>query len=197
VDKLNSVNKIQVNPVPPSALSHELQPSRQQFLEFQLQPKFTGLIEIAVGGDFQRERVRELVNIPIDRVVPMPHMPPAVMGVYNWRGEILWIVDLAMLLGLITDRSDRYCHLHPTIVITSGPNSGGESKTIGLVVDDIAEIEWYEPESIAERVTDDLPPALSRWIGGYRRSATGAKLAILDGQAIFDRADLHADIELN
>ena len=45
------------------------------------------------------ELVTELVNILVDRVVPMPHLPPAVMGVYNWRGEILWIVDLAMLLG--------------------------------------------------------------------------------------------------
>jgi positive phototaxis protein PixI len=82
----------------------------RQFLRFQVYPNLMALIEIEV--------VTELLNILIDRVVPMPHLPPAVMGVYNWRGEILWIVDLAMLLGTVSS-SRRYRSLQPTIILTS------------------------------------------------------------------------------
>ena len=47
--------------------------TQQQFLRFQLQPGVMALMEI--------DLVTELVNIPNDRIVPMPHLPPAVMGI--------------------------------------------------------------------------------------------------------------------
>jgi positive phototaxis protein PixI len=144
----------------------------------------------------QQARVSELMNIPIDRVVPIPHLPTAVMGVYNWRGEVLWIVDLAVLLDLTPDRVDAVdrhrslCRtLHPTISISSVDHAG-ESRTIGLVVDEIADIEWYEPESISASVDRSR----SAWASGWARSTTGEKLAILDGRAIFEASNLHADL---
>lgn len=175
---------------------------QQQFLRFRLLPDLTALIEIdAIGStkDVEIERhlrVTELVNIQIDRVVPMPHLPPAVMGVYNWRGEILWIVDLAMLLGTAIG-TRRYRSLQPTIILASTTSDGSPAamereQTIGLVVDEIAEIEWYQPDLIRphpHRVT----PALSTWVRGVWASAQGNFL-VVDGQAIFDRADFDADV---
>lgn len=180
--------------------------TQRQFLRFIVSPHLTALIEIddrPVGGDAvghhgQRryQRVTELVNIQIDRVVPMPHLPPAVMGVYNWRGEILWIVDLAMLLGTAIG-TRRYRSLQPTIILASTTSDGSpaateQAQTIGLVVDEIAEIEWYQPDLIRphpHRVT----PALSTWVRGVWASAQGNFL-VVDGQAIFDRADFDADV---
>jgi positive phototaxis protein PixI len=152
--------------------------------------------------------VMELVNMPIDRVVPMPHLPPAVRGVYNWRGEILWIVDLAMLLGADgASRRDR--SLQPTIVLGSItdrvgiaqlPPVGSRSqpqqpqKTIGLIVDEIVEIEWCQLDLIGSTVPADLDPALSKWVRGMWESPTGENFLVLDGQAILERADVHADV---
>jgi positive phototaxis protein PixI len=184
-------------------------PTHQQFLTFQLLPSLptasskTQLWSMEIDDTSQQrsQRVSELVNVPIDRVVPMPHLPPAVMGIYNWRGEILWIVDLAILLGLaISPR--RYRSLQPMIILTgTGTNSANgaeapetqQQQTIGLVVDRINEIEWCERELIPAD-TSAIDSALSSWVRGLSVSATGEKFLVLDWQAAIDRASFHADV---
>jgi positive phototaxis protein PixI len=188
INKLNMVVQHQL--MPNGNLSPEDRQTRYQFLKFYLQPNVPVVIAIHQGEGSATERVTELMNIPIDRVVPMPHLPSAVMGVYNWRGEILWIADLARLLELKPQTPQRTRILQPTIVI-SNADPTGELKTIGLVVDAIADIEWYEPH-----LTSHLPhhPALSPWLKGYWRQASGEILPELDAQALLDRANLHADL---
>jgi positive phototaxis protein PixI len=114
------------------------------------------------------------------------------MGVYNWRGEILWIVDLAMLLGASssTRRRDR---LQPTIIIndtTSDMSGAGaigdrQSNTLGLVVDEIAEIEWCELDPLGTLSPDDIQPELAKWMRGVWRSDRSENFLGLDRQAIF------------
>ena len=125
------------------------------------------------------------------------------MGVYNWRGEILWIVDCARLLGLhlpgtaaVKNRRsvDRYRHFQPTIVVASNTTASSETKTIGLAVDEIAEIEGYEIDLTICPSGEGANPDIAAWIKGYGTSITGEKLAILDIPALFDRADLNANI---
>jgi len=58
----------------------------QQFLRFHLVPDTTALLPV--------RQMSEVLTVPIAQVVPIPHTPAWVMGVYNWRGEILWLVDL-------------------------------------------------------------------------------------------------------
>jgi positive phototaxis protein PixI len=164
--------------------------TRHQFLKFYLQSNLPVVIAIQQGQGSIDERVTELMNIPIDRVVPMPHLPSAVMGVYNWRGEILWIADLARLLDLNPQTPSRTRILQPTIVISNIAPTG-EIETLGLVVETIADIEWYEPH-----LAPHLPPhpALSPWLKGYWRSSTDEILPELDLQILLDRAQLHADL---
>jgi positive phototaxis protein PixI len=175
---------------PNNNLSPEERPTRHQFLKFYLQSNLPVVIAIQQGDGSVNERVTELMNIPIDRVVPMPHLPSAVMGVYNWRGEILWIADLARLLKLNPQTPQRARILQPTIVISNIAPTGA-LQTIGLVVDAIADIEWYEPP-----LSPHLPPhpALSPWLKGYWRSPSGEILPELDAQSLLDRAHLHADL---
>jgi positive phototaxis protein PixI len=171
--------------------------SQQQLLRFRLQPDLTAAIEI-VGVAAQAEnRVTELVNIPLDRLVPMPHLPPTILGVYNWRGEILWIVNFVTLLGLTPapgmSAPQHYRSLQPTIVLTN-VTSSGTSMAIGLVVDRIDEIEWCQPDLARSGSPNSLAAKLATWTKGYWRSTTGDSLLVFDGQAIFDRAELHANI---
>ncbi len=169
--------------------------SQQQLLRFGLQPDFTAAIEIVGVAALGENRVTELVNIPLDRVVPMPHLPPTILGVYNWRGEILWIVNFVTLLGLnpASRSPQHYRSLQPTIVLTN-VTSSGNSMAIGLIVDRIDEIEWCQPDLARSSPTNALEAELATWTKGYWRSATGDRLLLFDGQTIFDRAELHADI---
>jgi positive phototaxis protein PixI len=213
--KLKSISNDRVNPTPSQGESTAR--TQQQFLRFVLSPNLMALIELDArslsldGGVNVRHQVTELVNISVDRVVPMPHLPPAVMGVYNWRGEILWVVNLAMLVG-IASSIGRYRSLQPMTILTETEDldSGGsrlrtsqlttaqedrQARSIGLVVDEIAEIEWYELDLIrAPEPADRIPPELLGWIRGVMESTTGENFLVLDGQAIFERADIHADV---
>jgi positive phototaxis protein PixI len=159
---------------------------QQQFLRFQLQSSLMALIEI--------DLVTELVNMPIDRIVPMPHLPPAVMGVYNWRGEILWVVDLAILLGMNSCFRQKRS-LQPTIILTSeAKNEDRQQKTVGFVVDEIAEIEWFDLDLLQSPLPPGIYPECSSWASGLLLSTTGEKFLKLDGKTIFDSTSLNADI---
>jgi positive phototaxis protein PixI len=160
--------------------------TQQQLLRFQLQSNLTALMEI--------DLVTELVNIPIDRIVPMPHLPPAVMGIYNWRGEILWIVNLATLIGA-SRPAGRSRSLQPTIIIASGTTPEDRLQTtVGLVVDELDEIEWFDLDSIQSPVPANIYPEFSKWANGCWISPTGENLLRLDGKTIFASANFNADV---
>jgi len=193
---LNLAGNIQANRSIPAIDSAAR--NQQQFLKFTIQPGLMALIEI--------ECVMELVNIPIDRVVPMPHLPPAVRGVYNWRGEILWIVDLAMLLGV--GGGERYRKVQPTIVFSSAGRKIRQSpqhlparaatavatpQTIGFIVDEIVEIELCQLDLSSGSLPEHLHPELAQSIQGVWESPTGEDFLVLDGSAILDRANVHTD----
>jgi positive phototaxis protein PixI len=161
--------------------------------------------------------VSELMDIPLDRVVPMPHLPPAVKGIYNWRGEILWIVDFAMLLGLDGNHPSRSLRIQPTIMMTSatkrdadgsaqGYGAGRYSttatdtlerrgvKTIGVLVEAIVDIEWCQIDLIRSVLPERLQPELATGVLGMWTSTEGENFLVLDGRAILERADLHAHV---
>jgi positive phototaxis protein PixI len=140
-----------------------------------------------------RQGATELIDIPSERVVPIPHLPLAVLGVYNWRGEVLWVVDLAVVLGDKQRQLDRAWQSYPTIVVKALDRSG-ETKTIGLVVDEIADIEWCEFTASPAATGNPPQVQLSRWVKGYATSPNGETLTIIDELAIVDGAELHADI---
>jgi chemotaxis signal transduction protein len=99
-----------------------------------------------------------------------------------------------MVLGSQERQFDRERRCYPTIVVSSVSDSGIQPKTIGLVVDEIVDIEWCELDPMPAPTDEQHHAALSRWIAGYAIATTGAKLTILDELAIVDRAELDADI---
>ena len=45
-------------------------------------------------------QIMEVVTIPTASLTPMPNMPPAMLGLINRRSQVLWVTDLALLLGI-------------------------------------------------------------------------------------------------
>ena len=65
---------------------------KKQFLRFFLHPDTNLMLPI--------KQITEVLKIQFGQIVPIPQMPAWVMGVYNWRGNILWMIDLGHLVGL-------------------------------------------------------------------------------------------------
>lgn len=151
---------------------------RDQFLRLYLAPSTTVLLPI--------QQLSEVLNIPTPQIVPMPHMPPWVMGVYNWRGEILWMVDFGHLCGQppwyeqATHRS-----VHAAVVLqVSQPIGTVRNPTLGLVVDRVEDIEWFDPQEIQSVAAAAIDSALAPLLSGYWRKREEEILAVLSGEAI-------------
>lgn len=152
----------------------------EQFLRCQLFPD--GLVMLPVA------QLTEVLKIPVGQITPIPHLPAWVMGVYNWRGEVLWMVDLGHLLGFtpwhqqaISTSSYTAAVLRSTITASA---EGGQEQTIGLVVTQVQDIDWCDPAQIQSPPPSAVTPELAPFLRGYWLKTSGEMLACLDATAI-------------
>lgn len=155
----------------------------QQFLRVHLIPDTTALLPVL--------QMTEVLNIPIAQILPIPHMPAWVMGVYNWRGEILWMVDLGHLLGLTPlYQQAKSCLNHTAIVIHGGQQAVSKTtgkKLLGLVVNRVEDMELCNPDSIQSPPQSTVASELVLFLRGYWLKSNGEILAVLDGKSIISR----------
>lgn len=161
----------------------------QQFLRFHLMPDITALLPV--------HQMTEVVTLAINDIVPIPQMPAWVMGVYNWRGEILWLVDLGHLIGLTpiyqqaTSLSTYTAVVvHPTQQISSRQRAGSQNtggKMLGLLVNRVEDMEWCNPDLIQSPPMSAVSPELVPFLRGYWLKSNGEILVVLDGESIIAR----------
>lgn len=135
------------------------------------------------------QQVAEVLNVSIAQIVPLPHLPAWMMGVYNWRGEILWMVDFGHLCGLPpwyqqSGQSGTHAVAILQIRTPTGLSTASKTQTLGLVIRQVGEIEWCSPEMIKPLSSATVPPKLSPFLHGYWWQPEGDMLAVLDGAAI-------------
>ena len=153
----------------------------EQFLRFRLMPDTTVLLPM--------QQMTEVLAIPNGKIVPIFHMPAWVLGVYNWRGEILWMIDLGYLLGLtacyqepITGSAYKAVVLQARFNPTTSTNI--KSQMLGLIVNRVEDIEWCNPDLIQSPPSSTVTPELVPFLRGYWLKPNGEILVVMDGQAI-------------
>lgn len=155
--------------------------ANEQFLRFHLFPNTTALLPI--------QQLTEVLTISRQQIVPIFQMPPWVMGVYNWRGEILWMVDLGHLVGLTPwHQQPMSASAHTVVVLQTNSNSATSSNTntqmIGVVVNRVEDIEWCNPDWIQSPPASTVTPELMPFLRGYWLKSNGEMLVLIDGKAI-------------
>ena len=129
----------------------------EQFLRFYLEPHTTSMLSVA--------QIAEVLKIGIGQIAPIPHLPAWVMGVYNWRGSVLWMVDLGLLLGLDSwYRSERASANYTAIVLKCDRTS--TTARLGLVVTRVEDIEWCDTAQIHALPTMKAASALAPYLRG-------------------------------
>lgn len=149
-----------------------------QFLKFNLLTDITALLPIA--------QLAAVLNIETTQITAIPHLPPWIMGVCNWRGEVLWIVDTGHLLGARAWQQQTMGLTRYTILLLeqSLPETT-ERRRLGLLVGQVEGIEWLSLDDIQSPLL--ISEALVPFLRGYWLTSTGTMLTLLDGPAIFDR----------
>lgn len=161
---------------------HQDRRDLEQFLQFTLVPDTTLMIPLS--------QLTEVLTIPLGQIVPIPQMPPWVMGVYNWRGEVLWMVDLGSLLGLTPWHQQaqiipvyRAIILHSTEDLSSSLQ--GSRQMLGMVVTRVEDIEWLNPNEIQSPPASAVTSSFAPFLRGYWLNPQGNIIIILEGKAIF------------
>jgi positive phototaxis protein PixI len=154
---------------------------REQFLRFDIVPDATALLPI--------EQIAEVLSVQVAQITPIPHMPPWVMGIHNWRGEILWMIDLGHLCGFTPWYQKRMTRsTYEAIVLQihdrtrTTPHPKGQS--LGLIVEHIDDSEWCDPSVIQALPKAMVNSEFERFLCGLWWKSNDAMLAVLNGEAI-------------
>jgi purine-binding chemotaxis protein CheW len=123
---LEQVRRAQQNHLAPEALDSP----EQQYLTFRLNEEWYGL------------SVYQLVEVlPTPKITRVPSVPNHILGVMNFRGEVLSAIDLKKFFGLPQSEATT----DPSIVVVEH----GERQT-GLLVDEIGDLIGLAPEDLSE-----------------------------------------------
>lgn len=80
----------------PASQATTLAPKAAKFVDSHL--KFN--LGLQTPALIATRHVQEAITVPSARVAPMPNMPAAMLGLINRRSRVLWVTDLALLMGL-------------------------------------------------------------------------------------------------
>ena len=155
----------------------------EQFLRFNLHSRTQLMLPIG--------QITEVLKIQFSQIVPIPQMPSWVMGVYNWRGDILWMVDLGHLIGLepwYQTKSNRSNH---TAIVLSPHKEKGASNTktkinLGLVIAKVEDIEMCKVTDIQLPPNSTVEGQIASFLHGYWLKPEGEMIMVLDGKTIIN-----------
>ena len=162
-----------------SALAHLTKPKTNKknlgdaYLKFQFGQQTPAVLSMS--------QAQEVFVLPVGRLTAMPNMPPYVMGLLNRRSKVLWVIDLAKMLGLpgIETNVQHY----NSVIINSG------SVSLLLIVQSVEGVLRLTPENIQPplgQVSSGLVPYLRGCV-----LLDTEILLVLDAEAIMRSPLLH------
>lgn len=177
-DWLSQGVKAQTTPATTTAL--EQQSDLAKFLRFYFSLEDTALLPL--------KNVKEVLNIPLMGILPVPHMPDCLIGIYNYRGEILWLVDLGAQLGFVPSTEFIKGMISPNELAIKTTTALGakqgvtltndlptltviilhdEDKYIGIVVPKVVDIEMHDLQEMQYPSEDLFSANILPFLKGY------------------------------
>jgi purine-binding chemotaxis protein CheW len=105
--------------------------------------------------------IREVLSLIPSQITPVPNVSPLLMGVLNFRGQVIWISDIGQFLGnpklLNTDRAEI-----SIVVIES------QDVMVGLAVEQVKGMDWLNLDALVppSGVNDGVSPFVKgEWTG--------------------------------
>jgi positive phototaxis protein PixI len=99
------------------------------------------------------EQITEIIRVNVDEILPVPELPPSVLGICNWRGTMLWLIDLNHLLGYQSLAGQQKELATPMAMIVRD-----NDRTLGLVVQRVNDIELHELQQLQPAVPGLFSP---------------------------------------
>ncbi|OCQ90134.1 chemotaxis protein CheW [Nostoc sp. MBR 210] len=145
--------------------------NQQKFLGFTLGSNDKAVISL--------QHITEVLQVSLADICGVPQMPSCILGIYNWRGEMLWLVDLEEMLGYpsLLQGVNFLSKMMAVILEIDGKN-------LGFLVRNLMDIEWVDTEQIKLPAADVFSPKVSAFIQGYFINTLEEMVFNLDAAAI-------------
>lgn len=147
-------------PIPPE--------NQQRLLRFPLGLEDSALLPL--------EQITEIFRVNVADILPVPEMPNQILGICNWRGEMLWLIDLNHLVGCPPLFRQDPVLVPPMVMVVQV-----KGQSLGLVVPQVNDIELHDLQQLQPPSVGLFPPKLLPFVLGALR---GGKGTVLDVTAI-------------
>jgi len=146
-----------------------------RFLQFNLNQEFNALLPL---GELQG-----VIDVKIEDILPVPQVKEFWLGIFNWRGQAIWILDLANLIG-----ANHWCK-------KSRIKDAGililvrvEERIIGAIVEEVSTIAVLDPNLKLPLSESMMMENWGNFFTGYFLDRENKPLMLLDLEAIFSKS---------
>jgi len=143
--------------------------SMEKFLRFQLGVEGIALLPL--------HSIKQVMQVSVAEMLPVPQMPNCVLGIYNWRGEMLWMVDVGQLMGFPPLAAATVDNVMAIAIVV-------DDQALGLVVQQINDIEWHDLQQLHIPSLGLFSPEILPYLQGYLIAENKEVLMVLNGGAI-------------
>jgi purine-binding chemotaxis protein CheW len=120
--------------------------------------------------------IREVLSLAIDQVTPIPNISPVLMGVINFRGQVVWVADAGQFF-LENAKSINTDRLELSVLVVEC-----QELMVGFAIEQVKGMEWMGLEDLFTSV--NTPDSLVALLKGECPSENGKSVYILDSTAI-------------
>ncbi|NEQ96872.1 MAG: chemotaxis protein CheW [Cyanothece sp. SIO2G6] len=99
-------------------LQHRLFPDLKQEKKESGNPYLKFFVNLNTSAIVPLRNIQEAVVLSSRLLTTMPNMPPYILGLFNRRGRIIWVIDLSQILGL--EEIPFISQTHDTLIIKNG-----------------------------------------------------------------------------
>lgn len=121
----------------------------------------------------------EVLTLPYAQITPIPDSPGFVMGVCNWRGEVVWLIDLASKLGFAPLHRQGYSQMTCPVILLQINNM-----ILALAVKKIGQMLRLDRSRISALPATLVSSQLAGFLMGYWLAEQGKTYLLLDSQRL-------------
>lgn len=131
-------------------------------------------IDKSVSAALLMKQVQEVLVLQSFRLTPMPNMPTCVLGLMNRRSHVLWVVDLAQMMGF--GCLDPNTQQHNIAIARIG------KAALGIAVHQVEGMGWLSSDEI-QPAPNHLPAEMLSYLRGCVLQDQQVRL-VIDAEAI-------------
>ncbi|MEB3339471.1 chemotaxis protein CheW [Okeania sp.] len=147
--------------------------SSKQFISLEV----TKTLEVILST----RELNEVITLDQRTILQIPGMPTVVVGVFQWQGEILWLIDLAYLMGFEPLLSTGYYQQKFRVIKVKFRDS-----YLGILVQKVGNLIDIESQNISAIKKEKKDSLVEQFILGTCTNSTGERKMILDVEAIIE-----------